>query len=460
MISEDFTLITSTESDAVQRAQEIIRQNREYTLFSWSVQGGCNPLPITRAKGTCFWTADDKRYIDYCSQLMNVNIGHGHPKVIEAIKKQAEELAFVYPGAATVARGEAAEKLAEITPGELKKVFFTLGGADANENAMKMARLVTGRQKVMSRYRSYHGGTFGAMSAGGDPRRLANEPGVPWIVRMFDPYSYRSPLYRHCTPEEGDLALVDLIEEQIQMEGPDQIAAILLEGYSGSSGIIAPASKAYWKGIRRLCDKYGIMLIVDEVMSGFGRTGEWFGIDNYDVVPDMLVCAKGLTCGYVPLGAVVVSPQIADYFDSNTLWCGLTYSGHPLACAAASACIDVYKEENLIEKARVQGDKIKAHLDRMAQQHKCVGEQRGIGLFRVLELVKNRETKEPISGWNQPATEAMQKVAGHLKSKGFHTFVKWDWVFVVPPLCITDDEIEEGMSILDEALALADPYCD
>lgn len=398
--------------------------------------------------------------MDYSSQLMNVNIGHGHPKVIEAIKKQAEDLSFIYPGAASIPRGEAAEKLASIAPGDLKKVFFTLGGADANENAMKMARLVTGRQKVMTRYRAYHGGTFGAMSAGGDPRRLPNEPGVPWIVRMFDPYSYRSPIYRHCSPEQGDQALVDLIEEQIKLEGPDHIAAILLEGYSGSSGIIAPSSKAYWQGIRGLCDKYGIMLIVDEVMSGFGRTGEWFGIDNYGVVPDMMVCAKGLTCGYVPLGAVVVSPKIAEHFESNALWCGLTYSGHPLGCAAASACIDVYKEEGLIERGRVQGEKLKSHLDRLTESHKCVGEQRGIGLFRVLELVKNRETREPISGWNQPLSEPMQKLAGHLKANGFHTFVKWDWVFVVPPLCITDEEIEEGMSILDEALALADPYCD
>ena len=318
-------------------AQEIIQQNREYTLFSWSVQQAANPHPIVSAKGTCFFTADGKRYLDYSSQLMNVNIGHGHPKVIEAIKKQADQLAFVYPGAATTARGDAAEKLAGITPGKLKKTFFTLGGADAIENAMKMARLVTGRQKVMTRYRSYHGATFGAMSAGGDPRRLANEPGVPWIVRMFDPYAYRSPIYRHCTPEQGDQALVDLIEDQILMEGPENMAAILLEGYSGSSGIIAPSSPVYWNGVRGLCDKYGIKLIVDEVMSGFGRTGEWFGIDNYKIEPDLLVCAKGLTCGYVPLGAVVVSEEIGEFFETNPLWCGLTYSAHPISCAAASA---------------------------------------------------------------------------------------------------------------------------
>ncbi len=453
-------MIVDQDRNPAEVAREIVEKNREFTLFSWAVQESCQPIPIAKAKGTCFWDVEGKRYLDYSSQLMNVNIGHGHPKVIEAIKKQVDELAFVYPGAATRARGEAGEKLSEIAPGDLKKVFFTLGGADAIENAMKMARLVTGRQKVMTRYRSYHGASFGAMSAGGDPRRLANEPGVPWIVRMFDPYAYRSPIYRHCSPEEGDRALLDLIEEQIQMEGPNQIAAILLEGYSGSSGIIAPSSQTYWTGIRELCDRYQIKLIVDEVMSGFGRTGEWFGIDNYGVTPDLLVCAKGLTCGYIPLGAVVVSPEIGKFFDSNPLWCGLTYSAHPVGCAAASACIDVYREEGLVERSKTQGTKIAQHLERLAKEHPCVGEHRGVGLFRVLELVKNKETREPMSGWNKPPSEAMQKVAHHLKSRGFNTFVRWDWVFVVPPLCISDQEIEEGMQILDEALSLADPYCD
>lgn len=453
-------MIVDQESQAARAAQEIIAKNQEYSLFSWSVQSVANPIPVARAKGSCFWDVEGKRYLDFSAQLMNMNIGHGHPKVIEAIKAQADELAFIYPGCATKPRGEAAEKLSKIAPGDLKKVFFTNGGADAIENAMKMARLVTGRQKVMTRYRAYHGATFGAMSAGGDPRRLANEPGVPWIVRMLDPYAYRSPLYRHCTAEEGDQALLDLIEEQIEMEGPNDIAAILLEGYSGSSGIIAPSSDTYWKGIRALCDKYGIKLIVDEVMSGFGRTGEWWGIDHYGVVPDILVCAKGLTCGYIPLGAVVVSPEIGDYFDNRPLWCGLTYSSHPIACAAASACIDVYTEENLIEAARIQGAKIEKRMDEMKANHKCVGDHRGIGLFRVLELVKNKETKQPISGFNKPASEAMQKISAHFKAKGLSTQVRWDWIFVVPPLCITDAEVEEGMEIIDEALSLADAYCD
>jgi taurine--2-oxoglutarate transaminase len=453
-------VIVEQESDAARAAKEMVAKNLEYTLFSWSVQSTANPVPVVGAKGCYFWDAEGKKYLDFSSQLMNMNIGHGHPKVIEAIKRQAEELAFIYPGCATRPRGEAAEKLSKIAPGNLKKVFFTNGGTDAIENAMKMARLVTGRQKVMTRYRAYHGATFAAMSAGGDPRRLPNEPGVPWIVRMLDPYAYRSPLYRHCTPAEGDRALVDLIEEQILMEGPNDIAAILLEGYNGSSGIIAPSTREYWTGIRALCDKYGIKLIVDEVMSGFGRTGKWFGIDHYDVVPDILVCAKGLTCGYIPLGAVVVSPEIGDYFNDRPLWCGLTYSSHPIACAAASACLDVYTEDNLIENCRVQGALMEKRMEELKARHKCVGDQRGIGLFRVFELVKNRETKEPISGFNKPASEAMAKVSAHFKARGLFTQVRWDWIFCVPPLCISEAELEEAMGIIDEALSLVDPYCD
>lgn len=452
-------MITTEPSPSTWSSHDIIAKNREFTLFSWSVQSAVHPIPIVSAKGCSLWDADGKRYLDFSSQLMNVNIGHGHPKVIEAIKQQAEALAYIAPGFATQPRAEAAEKLARVAPGNLKKVFFTTGGADAIENAIKMARLVTGRQKVMTRYRAYHGATFGAMTAGGDPRRLANEPGVPWIVRMPDPYAYRSPLYRHGTPEEGDQALIDMIAEQIQLEGPENIAAILLEGYSGSSGIIAPATTTYWKGIRSLCDQYGIKLIVDEVMSGFGRTGKWFGIDHYGVVPDLLVCAKGLTSGYIPLGAVVVSEEIGDYFENHALWCGLTYSSHPIACAAASACLDVYDDDNLIENTRVQGAKMAAMMDDLAAKHPCVGDHRGIGLFRVLELVKNRKTKEPMSGFNKPASEPMQKVAAHLKKRGIATQVRWDWVFAVPPLCVTTAEIDEAMEIFDEALALADPYC-
>ncbi len=438
--------------------QKVIDQNREFSLFSWKVQGDVKPPPIEKAQGVYFWDLDGKRYLDFSSQLMNVNLGHGHPKVIEAIQKQVAELSFVYPGLASRARGEAAQLLAEVTPGDLTKSFFTLGGADAIENAMKIARLYTGRQKVLTRYRSYHGATFGAMSAGGDPRRLANEPGVPWIVRMFDPYSYRSPLYRHCSPEEGDLVLADLVEEQVLLEGPENVAAILLEGYSGSSGIIAPHSRAYWQKIRELCTRHGILLIVDEVMSGFGRTGRWFGIDHYDIVPDIMVCAKGLTAGYIPLGATVVSEAIGHHFETNPLWCGLTYSSHPVGCAAAAACIKVYQEEKLVERAAAMGERLESHLTDLQSRHRCLGEFRGIGLFYVLELIKNRETREPMSPWNQALSEPMAKVASLFQQRGLSTFVRWNWIFCVPPLCISEQELAEGLEIIDEALTIVDAY--
>lgn len=440
-------------------AASIIEKNKEYTFFSWSAQAGVSPIPVSRAEGVYFWDVDGKRYIDFSSQLMNMNIGHGHPKVIEAIQKQAAELSFVYPGMATRIRGEAGEMLASVTPKGLKKSFFTLGGTEAVENCMKMARLYTGRQKVITRYRSYHGATFAAMTAGGDPRRLANEPGVPWIVRVQDPYSYRSPIYRYCTPQQGDDIIVDLMQEQIEMEGPETVAAILLEGYNGSSGLMAPCSDRYWKRIREMCDRYGILLIVDEVMSGFGRTGKWFGIDNYDVLPDLMAVAKGLTCGYVPLGASIASEKVAAFFDKNAFVGGLTYSSHPIGCAAAVACLQVYKEENLIENAAKMGKVLEAGLQRLKDKHPCVGDVRGIGLFWLLELVYNRETKEPMNEWNKPVTEPMGKVAAKLKELGMSTFVRWNTVYCVPPLCITEAQLQEGLDIVDEALSLADPYC-
>lgn len=438
---------------------EIVAGNREYTLASWTAQKAWNPVSMAKAEGVYYWDGDGRRYIDWASQLVNVNVGHGHPHVIKAIQEQAAQVAYAYPGIATEARGRLGELLREITPDGLTKSFFTLGGSDAIENAMKMARLYTGRQKVLTRYRSYHGATFGAMTAGGDPRRLANEPGVPWIVRMHDPYPYRSPLYRNRTVDEGDQALVDQIEETILFEGPENCAAILLEGYSGTSGIMQ-GGNVYWRGIQNLCDKYGILLIVDEVMSGFGRTGEWFGINHYPFVkPDLMVMAKGLTSGYVPMGAVVVRDKIASYFEDNTLWGGLTYSAHTLACATAIANIEVYRNENLIANSKEMGKVLRAGLLDLAEKHPCIGDIRGTGLHQVIELVKNRETREPMSGWNNPASEPMQKVAGSLRNGGLTTFVRFDWVFNAPPLVINREQIQEGLDIIDQALTLADPYC-
>jgi len=440
--------------------EDLVQQNKAYTLASWTAQESWNPISMARAEGVFFWDGDGKRYIDWSSQLMNVNVGHGHPDVVAAIRAQAGEVPYAYPGIATGPRAELGRLLAEITPGTLRKSFFTLGGADAIENAMKIARLYTGRQKILSRYRSYHGGTFGAMTAGGDPRRLANEPGVPWIVHVHDPYAYRSPLYRGRTQDEGDQALVDQIAETIEFEGPDNVAAILLEGYSGSSGIIQ-GGDVFWRGIARIQERYGILLIVDEVMSGFGRTGKWFGINHYPwVKPDIMVMAKGLTSGYVPLGATIVTEAIADHFADRTLWAGLTYSAHTLGCATGIANIEVYKKEGLIDKAAQMGAKLTAGLRALADKHPCVGDIRGAGLLQVLELVKNRETREPMGPFNKPLPEPMQRVAAYLRQNGLSTFVRWSWIFCAPPLVINDEELQLGLDIIDSALSIADEYVD
>lgn len=437
---------------------ELVARNKAHTLTSWTSQNAWNPITMVRAEGVYFWDADGKRYIDWASQLINVNIGHGHPHVVKAIQEQAARLCYAYPGIATEPRAQLGQALAEVTPEGMNRSFFTTGGTDAVENAMKMARLYTGRQKVITRYRSYHGATFGAMTAGGDPRRLANEPGVPWIVRFHGPYSYRSPVYRDRTPDEGDQVVVDLLEETIQFEGPEYVAAILLEGYSGSSGIMQ-GGDVFWKGVQALCDKYGIMLIIDEVMSGFGRTGEWFGINHYPYVkPDMMTMAKGLTSGYIPMGAVSVRDEIAEHFDTNVLWGGLTYSSHTLGCATAIANLEVYKNENLIENSREMGKVMRAGLMDLAEQHPSVGEVRGTGLHQVIELVKNRETREPMSGWNVPASESMRQAAARLRELGMSTFVKWDWIFCAPPLVITKEQIQEGLDIIDQALTITDKY--
>jgi taurine--2-oxoglutarate transaminase len=435
---------------------ELAEKSKRYTLSSWSAQNSWSPKSMSRADGIYFWDADETRYIDWSSMLINVNIGHNNQHVIQAIQNQVASYSYCTPSITTEPRALLGEMLAEITPGNLNKTFFTLGGADAIENAMKMARLYTGRQKVLSRYRSYHGATFGAMTAGGDPRRLANEPGVPWIVHIHDPYPYRSPLYRGRTVEEGEQALVDQIAETIEYEGPENVAAILLEGYSGTSGIVQ-GGDTFWKGIQGLCDRYGIMLIIDEVMSGFGRVGKWFGIDHYPFVkPDIMVMAKGLTSGYMPLGAVTVSDDIASHFDENVLWAGLTYSAHALACAAGIANIKVYKDENLIERAEEMGKVLRAGLTDLAEKHPSVGEIRGVGLHQVLELVKDQDTREPMSEFNRPLTEPMQKAAASLLKDGLSTFVRWNWIFCAPPLIITEEQIDEGLAIIDKALRITD----
>ncbi|HLY25348.1 MAG TPA: aminotransferase class III-fold pyridoxal phosphate-dependent enzyme [Aggregatilineales bacterium] len=436
---------------------EMIDLNKEYTFFSWAVQGAVNPIHAVRADGIYFWDAGGKRYLDFNSQLMNVNIGHGNRKVIEAIKEQVEQISYMYPGIATDPRGRLGEKLAQITPGTLKKTFFSLSGTEANESAIKIARQFTGRQKVLGRYRAFHGQGFASQQVSGDPRRIANEPGVSWAVNFHDPYRYRCLFCRDL--DACNLACADHVEQTVIFEGPETIAAIMLEGYSGSSGIIAPPDPAYWTRIREICDKYGILLIVDEVMSGFGRTGKWFGVDHYpDARPDMITMAKGLTSGYMPLGATIVTEEVASYFDTHPLVVGGTYSSHALACAAGLACVEVYEEEGLIENSARLGEVLAQGLEDLKAEHPSVGDVRGLGLFHVIELVKNRDSRAPMSEFNQALTEPMKQVSAFMLSKGFYAFVRWNMIFAAPPLIINEQQLQESLSILNEALAITDKF--
>jgi taurine--2-oxoglutarate transaminase len=432
-------------------AQEIVKMNREYTFFSWSVQEQTNPIPVEKAEGVFFWDTDGKRYLDFSSQLMNTNIGHQHPKVVKAIQDQAERICFVHPGNATEPRGLLGKKLAEVTPGNLKKTFFTLGGAEANENAIKIARFYTGRHKILARYRSYHGATHGSIALTGDYRRLAVEPAMPGGVHFLDPFCYRCPFgqNKHFCKRE----CISHLEEVIQYEGPDKIAAIIMEGVVGSNGLIIPPDD-YWPRVREICNIYGILLISDEVMSGWGRTGKWFAVDNWAVTPDMITTAKGITSGYIPLGAVIVSEPIAQYFDDKYLYAGLTYNGHALACAVALATIAVYEEDHLIENSQIVGRHLGQALENIKIRHPSVGDVRYIGLFSAIELVSNRDRKEI---FKPPVMAELSKV---LRQKGLFTFIMANnmgsLVFVVPPLCITEKQVDEGLAIVEEALEVTD----
>lgn len=431
--------------------KEIVDMNREYTFFSWSVQGQVRPIPVERAEGVYFWDTDGKRYLDFSSQLMNTNIGHQHPKVVKAIQEQAAKLCFVHPGNATDVRGLLGKKLAEVTPGNLKKTFFTLGGAEANENAIKIARFYTGRHKILARYRSYHGATHGSIALTGDYRRLAVEPAMPGAVHFLDPFCYRCPFGQK--PESCKRECISHLEEVIRYEGPDKIAAVIMEGVVGSNGLIIPPDD-YWPRVREICEKYGILLISDEVMSGWGRTGKWFAVDHWNVTPDIITTAKGITSGYVPLGAVIVSEPIAKFFDDKYLYAGLTYNGHALACAAALATIAVYEEDHLIENAVTVGKHLGEALEGIKARHPSVGDVRYIGLFSAIELVANRATKEIL-----PAAK-MAEVGKVLRENGLFTFIMANnmgsIVFVVPPLCITKEQLNEGLAIVEKALEVAD----
>ncbi len=424
-------------------AEEIVRLNKQYAFFSWSVQNDVEPIPVVGGEGITFWDANGKRYLDFSSQLMNLNIGYQHPKVVAAIQAQAAKLCAAHPGAAHQPKALLAKRIAEITPGDLNKVFFTLGGAEANENAVKFARLYTGRHKILARYVSYHGATYGAITLSGDYRRPPVEPGIPGVVHCFDPYCYRCVF--GYTPQICHRECITHIEQMIQYEGPDTVAALIMEGVTGSNGILVPPDD-YWPRLREITRKYGVLLISDEVMSGFGRTGKWFAVDHWDVVPDIMTIAKGVTSGYLPLGGVVVSEAIARHFDDRTLYMGLTYYGHPMSCAAGIATLEVYTEDGLIENSRKMGHVLADALRRIMSQLPAVGDVRSIGLFSVLELVADRASRAPL----EAAT--MNRIKSRLLQAGLSTFVSKNMVFVCPPLCITHDELLEGLGIIERAI--------
>ena len=437
------TLTTKTMS-----GEEIVDLCRRHTLFEWSAQAAVDPIPVARAQGIYFWTPEGKRFIDFNSQLMCVNIGHGDERVVRAIQEQAAVLPYANPFMATEVRARLSVKLAEITPGDIDAFFFTNGGAEANENAIRIARLFTGRHKIGARYRSYHGGTAGALTLTGDPRRWAAEPGIPGVFRI--------PEFYHGVDKKTETAdeVLARTEEIIQLEGANTIAAIIVEPVTGTNGILIPPD-GYLQGLRKLCDKYAILLIADEVMAGFGRTGKWFSIDHWGVEPDLISMAKGLTSAYVQLGAVGMRRQIADHFAKNVFYGGLTYNSHPLACAAALATIAVYEEDNLIERAREMGDVMRGLMEDLKRRHPSVGAIRSIGLFGIVELVKNRETLEPMAPFNGTSPE-MQALGKHFRQEGLYTFVRWNTFFTNPPLCITESELREGFAIIDEGLEIAD----
>ncbi|HYA96923.1 MAG TPA: aminotransferase class III-fold pyridoxal phosphate-dependent enzyme [Methylomirabilota bacterium] len=427
---------------------EMVALTKKHTLFEWSAQSKVEPIPVAGAKGVYFWTPEGKRYLDFNSQLMSVNIGHGDPRVVQAISEQAATLAYVSPFMATEPRARLGQKLAEITPGDMDTFFFTNGGAEANENAIKLARFFTGRHKILARYRSYHGGTAGSMMLTGDPRRWASEPGMPGVVHVLDPYH---GMARGWDSAEKSLAL---LEETIELEGPQTIAGFILETVTGTNGILIPPD-GYLQGVRELCSKHGMLMISDEVMSGFGRTGEWFAVDHWKVVPDLMTIAKGLTSSYVPLGAVGMRPAIAKHFEDKVFYGGLTYNSHPLACAAALATIRVYEEDRLIENARRMGAVMKELLAGLEKRHTSVGAVRSIGLFGIVELVRNRKTREPLAPFNGSSPE-MAALGRFFREEGLYTFVRWNTFFTNPPLCITEKELREGFAIVDRGLELTD----
>lgn len=435
----------------------VAENERKYVIHSWMAQKDFKPFIVTGGEGAVIWDETGKRYLDFSSQLFNVNAGHQHPKVIAAIHEQVEKLCYIGPGASNETRAELCRILAEITPGDLTKTFLSSGGATANENAIKMARAFTGRQKIISRWRSYHGATYGAMSISGDPRRLPNEPGIPGMVRIWDPYCYRcffGKIYPEC-----EVFCADQIREVIEVEGPKTIAGIIVEPITGSNCRIIPP-EGYMQKLRQICDEYNILLIADEVMTGFGRTGKMFACEHWNVVPDIMTLAKGINNAALPLGATVVRKEIGDFLDDHMFYGGLTQFGNPTSCAAAIASIQVYQEEGLVENSRILGAKLLARLERMKEHHPSIGDVRGLGLFAAIEFVKDRKTRAPLVPWTvenyEKKNPVMSSLLGQMKKDGVTGYSRWNVLFIAPPLCITEEQLMEGLEKIDKAIHLVD----
>ena len=438
-------------------SSKIAENEKKYVIHSWMAQKDLKPFIVTGGKGAVIWDETGKKYLDFSSQLFNVNIGHQHPKVVAAIKEQADKLCYVGPGSANDTRGELCRMLAEIAPGDLVKTFLSSGGGTANENAIKIARLYTGKSKIISRWRSFHGATYGAISITGDPRRLANEPGIPGIVRIWEPFCYRC--FFDKTYPECNVYCADRIRDVIEVEGPKTIAGIIVEPITGSNCRIIPPD-GYMQRLRQICDEYKILLIADEVMTGFGRTGKWFACEHWNVVPDIMTLAKGINNAALPLGATMVRKPIADFMEDHMFYGGLTQFGNPISCAAAIASIQIYQEEGLIENSRVLGNKLLGELEKMKQKHPSIGDVRGLGIFAAIEFVKDKKTREPLVPWTVEHYEkkdpAIGGVLNQMKAEGVIGYSRWNVIFIAPPLCTTEEQLMEGLRVIDKAVNIVD----
>ncbi len=439
---------------------KVMEQGKKYNLYSWSAQKNLAPANIVDAKGIYFWDETGKKYYDMSSQLVNVNLGHKNQAVIDAIKAQADKLPFIAPSFSCDVRSQAAEMVVEASGLKGAKVFFVNAGAESNENAIKMAKMYTGKWKIFSMYRCYHGATYGSANLTGEPRRYVNEPGIPGFIKYNGPYPYRAP--KHVKLRNEDEAAeyyLQTLEEQILYENPDAIAAIFMETVVGSNGVLVPPKK-WIQGVRALCDKYNICMVCDEVMAGWYRTGSCFAFQQFGIEPDLVTFAKGSTCGYVPLGGVIASKKIADFFDEHQMMCGLTYSAHPMGCAACVATLNEYKRLKIEENVKKSGKHLGKKLEEMKKKHKCIGDVRYIGLFSIIEFVKNRETREPLVPYGRDPEGKMKKIIGMLKEGGFYTYSHENMIHVSPPLIITKKELDEAFEILDKVLDTVDTWVD